>query len=48
MLEQDRRRGKSLQKRILLVTYLTTSNLMEFCSLVGQSKFEGFDTFFVM
>jgi hypothetical protein len=29
-LEEDRRRGKYLQKRILLVTYLSTSSLMGF------------------
>jgi hypothetical protein len=29
-LEEDRRRGKRLQKRILLVTYLSTSSLMGF------------------
>ena len=29
-LEQDRRCGKHLQKRILVVTYLSMSSLMEF------------------
>ena len=29
-LEEDRRRGKHLQRRILLVTYLSTSDLMGF------------------
>ena len=28
--EQDRRCGKHLQRRILVVTYLSTSSLMEF------------------
>jgi hypothetical protein len=45
MLEQNRKRGKRLQKRILLVTYLSTSSLMGFLSLLGQSKFEGLTLF---
>ena len=44
-LEEDRRRGKHLQRRILLVTYLSTSDLMGFWSLLGQSKFEGLTLF---
>ena len=44
MIEQDRRCGKHLQERILLVTYLSMSKLMGFWSLLGQSKF-GLDTF---
>ena len=34
-----------LQKIILVVTYLSTSRLTEFCSLQGQSKFEGLTIF---
>jgi len=45
MIEQDRRCGKHLQKRILLVTYLSMSNLMGFWNLLGQSKFEGLTLF---
>jgi hypothetical protein len=39
-LEEDRWHVKHLQREILLVTYLSTSDLMEFRSLLGQSKFE--------
>ena len=44
-LEWDRRYFKRLQKRIPVFTYLSTSSLMGFLSLLGQSKFEGL-TFF--
>jgi len=45
MIEYDRRCGKYLQKRILVVRYLSMSSLMGFLSLLGQSKFEGLTLF---
>jgi hypothetical protein len=35
----------NLQKRRLLVTYLSTSSIMGFWSLLGQSKFESLTVF---
>jgi len=45
MIELGIRCGKHLHKRILLVMYLSMSNLMGVWSLLGQSKFEGLTIF---